>query len=190
MIDKARKRLGERCFFKKGHAEDLPFEDNEFDLATLNNTLEFVDNPSKALEEAGRVAKRGIFVGVMNSLSWYCLQGKVQGLIRDSLFKHARPYNLWEIKSYLQAALGPVPLEWRSSAFWPGLLDHFAIFLKRTINQNHWPFGTFLGVSAKIRYSVKTDNLPLKIDMKKAGQTIPSGVTMGQLRHQRGIHLE
>jgi SAM-dependent methyltransferase len=190
MIDRARKRLGDRCVFKKGQAEDLPFEDNEFDLATLNNTLEFIDNPLKALQEAGRVARRGIFVGVINGLSWYCIQGKIRGLIVDSLFKHVHPYNLWEVKSYLQSALGPVPLEWRSSPFWPGLLDNFGGFFKKTVNSNHWPFGTFLGISAKIRYSVKTDNLPLKIDMKKAGQTIPSGVTMGQLRHQRGIHIE
>jgi SAM-dependent methyltransferase len=190
MIDKARKRLGERCVFKKGQAEDLPFEDNEFDLATLNNTLEFIDNPVKALQEAGRVARRGIFVGVMNSLSWYSFQGKVQGLFRDSVFKHARPLNLWEIKSYFLAALGPVPLKWRSSSFCPWLLDNFGGFFTKAIDSNHWPFGTILGVSAKVLYSVKTNNIPLKIDMKKAGQTIPSGATMGHLRHQRGVHFD
>lgn len=182
MIDRARKRLGARCVLKKGRAEDLPFEDNEFDLSTLNNALEFIDDPVKALREAGRVAKRGIFVGVMNSLSWYSLRGQARGLFGDSLFKYARPYSLWDLKTYLQAALGPVPVEWQSSSSWPGFFEPLNLLLKKGINRNHWPFGSFLGVSARILYSVKTDNLPLKIDVKKTGQTVPSGVSMESLQ--------
>jgi len=35
MLDIARSRLGDKASLKIGRAEDLPFEDNEFDLATL-----------------------------------------------------------------------------------------------------------------------------------------------------------
>lgn len=186
MIDKARKRLGEHCVFKKGRAGELPFDDNEFDLATLNNALEFIDNPINVLQEAGRVAKRGIFVGAMNSWSWYCLRSKARGLFRDSLFKYVRPYSLWELKAYLRAALGPVPLKWRSSASWPGFIAHFGLSPGATIHPNHCPFGAFLGISARILYRVKTDNIPLKIDLKKAGQTIPSGATMEPMCRREG----
>jgi ubiquinone/menaquinone biosynthesis C-methylase UbiE len=45
MLEKARARLGHKSNFKIGMAEDLPFDDNEFDLAVLINTLEFMDTP-------------------------------------------------------------------------------------------------------------------------------------------------
>ena len=41
MVQEAKSRLGHRSTIKVGMAEDLPFDDNEFDLAVLVNTLEF-----------------------------------------------------------------------------------------------------------------------------------------------------
>jgi ubiquinone/menaquinone biosynthesis C-methylase UbiE len=190
MIDRARERLGDRFDLKKGRAEDLPFDDNEFDLATLNNTIEFVDDPLKVLQEAARVSKRGIFAGVMNSLSWFYLRGRVQGVFRDTLFKYAKPYSLWELKAYFKAAVGPAPLDWKGSPLWPsGGFDPVNVPLKKALNPNHWPFGSFLGMSAKILYSLKTDNLPLKIPLKKSGQTVPSGVTMEPLSYHKRVDL-
>ena len=49
--------LGNRAGLFPGRAEDLPFEDNEFDIVTLITCLEFVENPEEALAEALRVAK-------------------------------------------------------------------------------------------------------------------------------------
>jgi len=49
MLDVARSRLGDKASLKIGRAEDLPFEDNEFDLATLIFTLEFLDDPGDFL---------------------------------------------------------------------------------------------------------------------------------------------
>ena len=66
MLERARSRLRESADLHLGWAEHLPFEDNEFDLSTLINTLEFVQDPEKALAEAFRVTRRRVILGVLN----------------------------------------------------------------------------------------------------------------------------
>ncbi len=66
MLEFARKRLGVRAELRRGVAEDLPFDDNTFNVATLMTTLEFVEDSQKAIEEACRVTKDRIFLGVLN----------------------------------------------------------------------------------------------------------------------------
>ena len=49
MLDLARIRLGGAAELLPGRAEDLPFEDNAFDVVTLIHCLEHVDDPLAAL---------------------------------------------------------------------------------------------------------------------------------------------
>ena len=49
MLDLAIKHLGNRIDLYRGFAEDLPFDDNSFNHASLVTTLEFVDDPQKAI---------------------------------------------------------------------------------------------------------------------------------------------
>jgi SAM-dependent methyltransferase len=66
MLDIARTRLGHHADFHRGIAEDLPFEDNAFHYACIVKTLEFVEQPEKALEEAFRVTRERVFIGLAN----------------------------------------------------------------------------------------------------------------------------
>lgn len=182
MIDRARKRLGPRCTFKKGRAEELPFDDNEFDLAVMINTLEFLDSPMEALREAGRVARRSVLIGVVNSLSCYCQRQRILGLFRKSLFKHARLYHLWDLKSLVQAAFGQVPMDWRCSQAWPPFLKE--ILGRRVTDQwaaRYCPVGPFLALSATIRYWFRTEGHPLKVKITKAGPSVADGLTMDKV---------
>ncbi len=190
MISRARERLGDRCTLKTGMAEDLPFDDNEFDLAVFINTLEFLDDPLQALREAGRVAKRKVFVGTMNSLSWYCLCRKSMGFFHKSIFKHVRFYNIWELKSYVQMAYGDVPITWRCAPVRSSILGRMdKLFIERW-NIQHCPFGSFLGLSAKILYRQKTEQHPLKVSLTKAGQSIARGVTMKNINRVKRNHRD
>ena len=189
MINRARERLGNRCCLKTGKAEDLPFDDNEFDLAVLDNTLEFLDEPVRALTEAGRVANRRVYIGVMNSLSWPCLRNKFQSYFRSSLFNQMKFYSLWELKSLVLLAFGNVPIVWRSSFIYPPFLNRFEGFFTGAWNLEYHPFGSFLGLAATILYRVKTDNVPLKIRMKEAGESIVPGMTLGDLKHEKDNNL-
>lgn len=191
MVDIARKRLGNRCTLKTGLAEDLPFDDNEFDLVTLINSLEFFDDPLEALREAGRVAKRKVFIMVVNAFSPQFASNKVRGLFRDTIFRYIKSYNLWELKSQIQKTYGHVPVEWRSERAWSSPLSKdpgpypqgFGLL----------PFGSFLGLAALMKYTVKTDNIPLKVRIKKREETAVSGFTTTMRcrhkNHERGIPL-
>jgi len=190
MISRARERLGDRCTLKTGVAEDLPFDDNEFDLAVFINTLEFLDNPMQALREAGRVAKRKVFIGAMNSLSWSCLSRKSAGLFRQSIFKHIRFYNIWELKTFVQMAYGNVPIAWRCAPGRSAVLGRMDRLMNERWNIQHCPFGSFLGLSATILYRTKTEQHPLKVRLKKAGQPIARGVTMEKINLVKRNHRD
>jgi SAM-dependent methyltransferase len=188
MISRARERLGNRCTLKTAMAEDLPFDDNEFDLAVFINTLEFVDDPLKALKEAGRVAKRKVFVGVMNSLSWNCLYRKSMGFFRESIFRYVRFYNIWDLKSYFKTAYGNAPLTWHCI---PGRSSMFGRREKPLMERwdiKHCPFGSFIGVSATILYRFRTEQHPLKVRLKKAEQSVIRGASMKNLNRVAGRH--
>ena len=172
MLAKARARLGNKSNFKLGTAEDLPFHDNEFDLAVLINTLEFLDNPLSALREAGRVAKKKIFIGVLNSFSWNGFLKTIQGYFGDPLFGQARLYNLWQLKSLLKLAYGTIPISWQCVRIVPSFMEDTFSAKSDAKSFKHSPFGFFLGLSATLVYHFKTDNLPLKVRLKTAGHSL------------------
>jgi len=186
MIRKAEERLGHRCALKTGNAESLPFDDNEFDLAVFINSLEFFDDPLEALREAGRVANRKIFVGVINSLSWNGLLKRAHGYFGDPLFNRARFYNFWQMRTLLQMAYGPVPVSWECVKIPPAFTEESMFFENLIGKVRHSPFGFFLGFSAKMVYRTKTDNLPLKIKLKKAGNSFMGARTLEDLKREKG----
>ena len=65
MLSRARQRLseqpelGERIELVQGEAEQLPFEDDEFDSLTFTYLLRYVDDPSGTMRELARVVKPG-----------------------------------------------------------------------------------------------------------------------------------
>jgi ubiquinone/menaquinone biosynthesis C-methylase UbiE len=61
MILEAVKQVPE-AHFQRAELENLPFADRSFDLAFLGLVLHETDNPVRALQEAGRVASKGIAV--------------------------------------------------------------------------------------------------------------------------------
>src|SRR4030042_613011 len=185
MINLARKRLGDRCDLKTGMAEDLPFDDNEFDLALLINSLEFLDDPLEALREAGRVAKKGVLICVMNSLSWRCAYDKVQGLFLETLSKYVHTFNLWELKSYVNRAYGPMAIIWKSEQPRRLIVNRSGLSLSGAWGLGRWPFGHCLGLLIAMEYRLKTDNLPLKIRMGKIEQPVIDGIT-GMVNTERG----
>ncbi|MBN2034162.1 MAG: class I SAM-dependent methyltransferase [Deltaproteobacteria bacterium] len=189
MVRRARERLGRQAVLEVGEAEDLPYEDNEFDVALFINTIEFLNNPIEALREAGRVARRRIFITVTNSFSWYCLVMKLKHFFRESLFTHAAFYNLWELKSYLYSALGDVPIKWRSAQVQAPVLEKIGGLLFERRYLEKCPFASFLALSATIQYTAKTIQTPLKVRLGKAGEPAVEGAAMGEAKNERSFPL-
>jgi SAM-dependent methyltransferase len=196
MVDQAKERLGHRCTLRKAVAEDLPFDDNEFDYVFLINTLEFLDNPIEALREAGRVAHRIVFVGVLNSFSWQGIMSKIHGILGNPIFRHAHLYNLWELKSLLKSALGPVPLSWASLKKPNSFFESVSPSVNQIWKEKQSPFGCFLGVAASMHYQFRADTMPIKAKIKKPRQSLVDAKTFegakqgtGVMEHERGLSL-
>jgi hypothetical protein len=119
------------------------------------------------LREAGRVAKNKIFIGVLNSFSWNGFLKTLQGYFRDPLFGQARFYNLWQLKSLLRLAYGPVPISWQCIRITPSFMEDSFFSHKDAMGGRHSPFGFFLGLSATLVYHYETDNIPLKVRLKR-----------------------
>ncbi len=69
MADFARKR---GIAVKIGFAENLPYQDAEFDFVLFNNSLCFVKNPEKSIKEASRILRPGgkIIIGILDKDSY------------------------------------------------------------------------------------------------------------------------
>jgi SAM-dependent methyltransferase len=182
MIRRAEKRLGDRATLKVGVAEALPFDDNEFDLAVLINTLEFLDDPLETLREARRVVKRKVLIGVMNSLSWYCLLNKFRSFFRKTLFSHVTLYNLWDLKSYVRSVFGNAPITSRCGHVQGALMEKLCGLASDHWHFEHCPFGSFLSLAVTIKYGARTEQHPLKVGLGEVGHPVARVVTMGTHR--------
>jgi len=176
MIRKASERLGGRTELRVGWAEDLPYDDNQFDLAVLINTLEFLDHPLESLREAGRVARRKVFICVINSFSWLCLLGKIKGMYQDLLLSRLKAFNIWKLQSLARAAFGDAPMEWTCIRMKSSLDGTPKKPTRGLWNPAHLPFGFFLGLAISPYYSLRVAQNPLLARGKARGSLV-KGVT-------------
>ncbi|MFO8088784.1 MAG: class I SAM-dependent methyltransferase [Desulfatiglandaceae bacterium] len=186
MLTKARERLGAHCRLHRGEAEDLPFEDNEFHLVSLINTLEFVEQPIEALREAGRVASRKVLIITINGFSCFGAGAKIRGLFGAHLFGSARMFSIMELKALVTAAYGNAPITWRSIRKSSQILHPSLKSNENPFVVARSPFGHMLAVGVTMKYVVKTDNLPLKTKIKKPGLRLVHPTTAEPLKRNHG----
>lgn len=191
MINRARERLGRHCTLKTGPAEDLPFEDNAFDLSVMIHTLEFVEDPAAALREAGRVTRRAVFVCVLNSLSWRVFFRKLKPpSLGSTPLDRARCYSLWGLRNLVRETLGPVPTGWRSGAALPPALSRWYVKLTGRPVEPSLPIGPHLGLSATILYRYRTNNLALRVPVRARARTLSDGAAMERPRPVHGARCD
>lgn len=148
MIGMVRKRFGNRVDFHCDFPENLPFDDNAFDYACLVTALEFTEDPRKAIEEACRVAKDRIFVGVFNRYAIKGMQLQLRRLYTETIFNHARLFSVWELTRLIRAVLGDVPISWRTVGQLPRASGRIADGIERLRLVQRSPFGAFAGAVA------------------------------------------
>lgn len=78
----------------RGDAHSLPFQDKSFDLTVMITTLEFLREPRKAVEEAFRVTKSKVFLGVLSRWSILSLRRRLKTLFRGSIYQKAKFYSI------------------------------------------------------------------------------------------------
>lgn len=125
----------DRVPYALGDALALPFADGAFDLVTLITTLEFVSEPLLVLEEALRVTKQGLILGVLNLQSVLGWQRRREG---GPVWEAARFFTPAEMAQLVRrAAKKPVKITWRTT-IWPLWQGYLPL-----------PWGSFIGISVR-----------------------------------------
>ena len=176
MLGIAGKKLGHRAELHQGVAEDLPFEDNSFDIAILVTSLEFVDDVNKTLEEACRVTESRVFLGVLNRYAIKGIERRVRGIFSESVYNRAKFFSVWEVKRNVVQIFGKAPLKW-------GTVLHLPISLRKyTHGLEQWPFlwkcpfGCFIGAVVSVVPRYQTQNIPIEYVRQ------PKGAVTGLMR--------
>jgi len=105
MLEAAREKNIDNATFRQADAEELPFDDATYHNVVMMATLEFIDNPDRALSEIHRVLKPGgyFLIGALNPES---STGKKRH--EDPVFSKARFFNRAELRQRLRM-IGPRP---------------------------------------------------------------------------------
>jgi SAM-dependent methyltransferase len=168
MLDIALKKIGQRADLYRNYAEDLPFDDNSFNYACFFTTLEFVDDPKKALQEAFRVTKDRVFIGVFNRYAIKGIQRRVKGIFTPTIFNHAKFFSVWELKQMIRGIMGPVPVSWRTVCQLPTPSGNFLHNLEQSKIIQRCPFGAFAGMIVTLVPRLRTRPLTIRYQAKSS----------------------
>jgi len=169
MLDIALDKIGNRASLYRGYAEDLPFDDNSFSYASLFTSLEFVADPKKSLEEAFRVAKDRVFIGVLNRYAIKGIQRRVKGIFTPTIFNHAQFFSVWELKQMIRSLIGNTPISWRTVCQLPTHSGKFVNHLEQNKIVQRCPFGAFAGIVVTLVPRFRTRPLTIRYQAKNPG---------------------
>ncbi len=180
MLDVAKKKLRHRGDLHQGIAEDLPFDDNSFDIAALITTLEFVDDVEKAIEEACRVAKDRLFLGVLNRYSVKGIERRLKGIFSQTIYNRAKFFSVWELKQRVRQIVGKTPLKWATVQHLPVSLGKYTKYIEQCSLVHKCPFGTFIAMSVTLVPRYQTRNV--SIDYVRRPKGAVTGFMRGRTR--------
>jgi ubiquinone/menaquinone biosynthesis C-methylase UbiE len=179
MLALCAEQLGNRVDLYRGVAEDLPFDDNSFNHAFFFISLEFVDDPIKAVEEACRVAKDRVFFGFLNRFALKMGQHWPREMPGGDLLDHARLFSVWELKKMVRLVAGPVPVIWRTVC----QLSQSPVKMFQSIEQSQLvqrcPFGAFAGMVATLVPRFRTRPLAIRYLPEKGRRVVAGSVPAG-----------
>lgn len=110
--------------------------------------LEFIANPKRALEEAFRVSRGKVFLGILNRLSLLAWKRKRSG---KKIWQEAHFYTLGEVIKLLGK---DKKINWKSVIFFPLINSEFLfnarLNLERWLSNFNFPFGAFIGILVEV----------------------------------------
>ena len=178
MLENAQTLLGSKAAYQVGVAGHLPFDDHTFDYVALLGALEDTDEPCAALEEALRVAARGVIMGFFNACS---LARLTQALSCGGSILHVRWLGLstlWRLLRRLPdirrvrfgaVLLGP-PFSWRE-----GKICSFCNRLRFPL-----PVGAYAALSISLGPGLPRATLPLRLRQGGLEEASPHALREGR----------
>jgi len=177
MIDICKKYLHNKISLKKCHPEQLPFDDNSFNNSFLFSTLEFSENPEKVLEEAFRVTKDKVYIGVHNKFSIYSAKNSVSKFFTTTPYTGSNLFSIWDIKKIIKKHLGQVPVTWRTIQHFPEFTERFLSRLENMGMLHMTPFGSYICMIVIPYPTYRTTPLKLKLKSHQSPAAFSGFVT-------------
>lgn len=185
MLEFCAARLGQRVDLYRGYAEDLPFEDNSFNYAIFFISLEYTQNPLKAIEEACRVAKDRVFFGFLNRFALKGVQRWRKDSFQPDVCRHARLFTAWELKKMVRSLTGPVPVSWRTACQLPQGSGRMFETIEHSSIIKRCPFGAFVGLVATLLPRFRTRPLAVRFTPEKHPRVITGSAPVGTVQAQK-----
>jgi len=101
---KQEKGITDITFIQKD-ASKLPFLDDSFDIVVFITSLEFIAQPEQALQEAFRVSREKIFLGVLNKWSFLSFKRKLKSLFTKNKWSEVQFYSLRGLKKLINRSI-------------------------------------------------------------------------------------
>ena len=180
MLDLADERLSHRADLYRAFAEQLPFEDNTFTYSFFFTSLEFTEMPAKAIEEACRVTKDKVFIGVLNSYAPLNVILRIKSFFTKNVLSQARYFSLFALRQITFDILGDVPIQWKTTLQFPFLCNHVCRWIEQRSVIEKSPFGTIIGMT--IVPIPKFTTRPLSLPTKKRSYSPITGFAMNKQR--------
>jgi len=151
MLRVARQRLGKGVRLCLGDTENLPFREKTFDCVALITTLEFIQEPGKAVHEALRVSRGKVLLGVLNKYSFLGIKRRLTAKFRPSIYNRARFYTIWELRRLVAKEVPEAIVDWASDLVLPMGWQYHLARLERLLSFRRIPLGAFLGLRVLIK---------------------------------------
>jgi ubiquinone/menaquinone biosynthesis C-methylase UbiE len=142
------KKLWPNGSLLQGESSHLPFKDKSFDVVAFIACLEYMPDIAKVVNEAARVSRKGIIIGIMNKWSLSTMRRIIQVKIgKNPYYKNVRFYSIFDMKHVLEETLHDryAICFWSTAVFPKFFGDTESAFL---------PFGAFLGIAVKLGENV------------------------------------
>lgn len=182
MLDLADERLGHRADLYRAYAENLPFEDNTFTYSFFFTSLEFTEMPAKAIEEACRVTKDKVFIGVLNSYAPLNVIRRIKGFFVKNIHAQARYFSIFALRRITFDILGDVPIAWKTTLQFPFSCSRLCHFMERRSFIQKSPFGTIIGMTIVPIPKFTTRPLSLRIKNERGYHRPLTGFAMNKQR--------
>ena len=147
MLKEAKKRWPNGSLLQ-GESSRLPFKDKTFDVVAFIACLEYMLDITQVIEEAARVSRKGIIIGLMNKWSPPTMRRIIQiKRGKNPYYSNVTFYSIFDMKHVLKEALHDnyAIRFWSTTAF-PKIFGDIESALL--------PFGAFLGISIKLGENV------------------------------------
>ena len=138
------KKLWPNGSLLQGESSHLPFKDKSFDVVSFIACLEYMPNIAKVVNEAARVSRKGVIIGLMNKWSIPTMRRIIQiKMGKNPYYRNSRFYSIFDIKHVLKEALHDrCIISFWSTAVFPKIFGDAESALL--------PFGAFLGIAVKL----------------------------------------